>query len=123
MGTQIFRATVGQEGNGSRFLWDWNTIIYEKSAKRLNVSKMKPYVSREGEDPMDVVIDADGTVEQEVRGILDRRRVNRRYEYLIEFVGQPKSDVINLPRSELRKCMELFREFDTSITQAKLKKN
>ena len=72
---------------------------------------------------MDVVIDADGTVEQEVRGILDRRRVNRRYEYLIEFVGQPKSDVINLPRSELRKCMELFREFDTSITQAKLKKN
>lgn len=35
--------------------------------------KLKPYVTREGEGIMDVVIDADGTVEQAVHDILNRR--------------------------------------------------
>lgn len=87
----------------------------KKAHNFVHVSKLKPY-QREGEsDTLDVVIDADGTVEQEVKAILDRRRVNRRYEYLVQFVGQPESEAIYLPRTDVRNCMEFVRDYENTL--------
>lgn len=82
----------------------------------IHVSELKPSVQRENEEAtIDVVIDADATVEQAVQTILSRRRANRRYEYLVQFIGQPTSETIYLPRTELPNCMELVRDFDKSL--------
>lgn len=96
-------------------------LSVKKTQTAVHICKLKPYVHGESDEGVvDIVTCADGAVEQAVRAILDRPRDNRRFAYLIQFVGQPESKAFFLPRSELRNCMELVIEYDKSRARSSL---
>ncbi len=48
-----------------------------------HISKLKKYYHPENESgPLSITVDADGTVEQEVKAILGKKRINRTVHYL-----------------------------------------
>ncbi len=80
-----------------------------------HVSRLKPYINPlHNTGPREVVIDADGTTEREVVAILGKKRENRRVYYLVQFEGDPESEAVWLPATELRNCMDLVRTFEKS---------
>ena len=81
-----------------------------------HVSKLRKYkepLGRKG--PLSVVIDADGTVEQEVEAILRKKKHQRRIYYLVQFMDDPESEAVWLPKSELTNCKELIKRFEESM--------
>ena len=55
-----------------------------------HVSKLKLYKEHLGrKGPLSVVVDADATVEQEVKAILKKKREKRRIYYLVQFMDEP----------------------------------
>ena len=81
-----------------------------------HVSKLKQYQPR-GDDTgrMEVVIDAEGNVEDVVAEILDKKRQDRKTWYLVRFYGDPKSEAIWKPRSDLSNCMDIVNDFEKSL--------
>ena len=77
-----------------------------------HVSKLKSYkepLGRKG--PLSVVFDADATVEQDVKASLKKKREKRRIYYLVQFMDEPESEAIWLPKARLRNCRECIEEF------------
>ena len=80
-----------------------------------HVSKLRRYNhDGNGNEPLPIVIDADGTIEQEVSRILQRKKFKRQWQYLVLVAGDPESEAVWIPRSELKNCMDLVRAFDKS---------
>ena len=80
-----------------------------------HVSKLKLYkelIGRKG--PLSVVVDANATVEQEVKAILKKKPEKRRKYYLVQFMDEPESEAIWLPKARLRNCLECIEEFEKS---------
>ena len=78
-----------------------------------HVSKLKKYVRSDHETgPLSVVIDADGTTEQEVIAILSKKRENRKAMYLVQFEGDPDCEAVWMPKSALSNCKHLLHEFE-----------
>eukprot|EP00171_Calliarthron_tuberculosum_P004604 IDg4604t1 len=78
-------------------------------------SKLKRYYRPANETgPLDIVIDAHGTVEQEVSAILDKKRINRSIHYLTLFEGDPVTEAVWLPEKELDNCSAIVKEFNSS---------
>ena len=78
-----------------------------------HVSKLKKYVPTTSDSRnLDVVIDASGTVEQEVERILDKKRMGRRVFYLVLFSGDAEHEAIWMPKSELKHCKDIIAEFE-----------
>lgn len=90
----------------------------KRSHNVFHLSKLKRYHPPVGQDgPTTVVIDADGTTEQVVIGILDKKRERRRVYYLVQFEGQPTSEAIWMHKSELKNCWDLVRQYEASRNQ------
>ena len=88
-----------------------------------HVSKLRQYkqpLGRKG--TLSVVIDADGTVKQEVYAILDKKREQRRIYYLVQFMDEPVSEAVWMTRAELKNCKDLVREYETSTRKSNLRK-
>ena len=95
----------------------------EKAHNVFHVSKLrqyKPLLGRKG--PLSVVIDADGTIVQEVYATLDKKREHRRIYYLIQFMDEPVSEAVWMTRAELKNCKDLVREYETSTRTSNLRK-
>lgn len=89
----------------------------------VHVSKLKPYHRPDNDTgPLSIVVDADGTTEQEVLAILDKKREKRKLYYLVQFEGDPISDAVWLPRTELKNCMDLVKEYEALTRTSKSKK-
>ncbi len=79
----------------------------------VHVSKIKKYIRPANESgPVSVVIDTDSNVKQEATKILDKKREGRRVYYPTLFEGDAESDAIWLPKTELKNCMDLVREYE-----------
>lgn len=87
-----------------------------------HVSKLKPYYKRDDSGTVDVVIDAGGTMEQDVKEILGKKREHRTVHYLAQFEGNPTSEAIWLPKSELKNGINLVREYEKSTRTSTSKK-
>ena len=88
-----------------------------------HVSKLRHYkqpLGRKGS--LSVVIDADGTVEQEVHAILDKKRDNRRIYYLVQFIDYHVSEAVWMTKAELKNCKELVNEYETLTRTSNLRK-
>ena len=80
----------------------------------VHVSQLKKYIRPEGQTGLlEVTVDFDGSVEQEVQEILQKKRVSHRTFYLVHFKGEPLSEAVWLPRSELMNCRGLIAEFES----------
>ena len=87
----------------------------KRSHNVFHVSKLKKYVKEgKAKGPMSVVVDPEGTTEQVVTAILDKKRSGRQVFYLTLFDNDPKSEAVWLSKSELKNCMELVNEFNKS---------
>lgn len=87
----------------------------KKAHNVFHVSKLKPYRRRSAEEGlMDIVVDADGTEEQVVAEILDKKRDKRRVKYLVRFEGEPASEASWHLKADLKNCMDLVRNFERS---------
>lgn len=65
--------------------------VLKRAQNVFHVSKLKGYRRPPGTDGiLSVSIDPDGTGEQEVRAILNRKRERRRVYYLVQFVGHSR---------------------------------
>ena len=81
-----------------------------------HVSKLKRFHRRDDEDgPLNVVIDADGTEEQEVSEIIGKKREKRKMYYLVRFEGDSEEEAIWLPEADLKNCMDLVQIYEKSM--------
>lgn len=87
----------------------------KKAHNVFHVSKLKKFIGKEIQGTIDIVIDADGTSEQEVAEILDKKRIGRKLHYLVRFEGDPESEALWLQKSDLKNCMDLVNEFERSL--------
>ena len=88
----------------------------KKAHNVFHVSKLRQYkepLGRKG--PLSVVIDSDGNVEQEVKAILDKKREKRRIYYLVQFMDDPESEAVWLPKSDLTNCKDLIKKYKESM--------
>lgn len=83
-----------------------------------HVSKLKKYQKTKGQNKMEVVIDGDGTVEEEVQEIMDKKRENNAIWYLVRFYGDEESEAIWMPRQDLTNCMDLVGEYERTRTKS-----
>lgn len=80
-----------------------------------HVTKLKKYFRAEiFNTNLSVVIDAEGSVEQEVKKILDKKLSRRKIYYLVQFKHDTKEDAIWMAKSELIKCKALICAYDES---------
>ena len=85
----------------------------KRAHNTFHVSKLKAFHRSPDETgPLSVVIDADGNVEQKVFAILAKKRERRKIHYLVQFDGESPSEAIWLPKSELKHCMDLIKDFE-----------
>lgn len=87
----------------------------KKAHSVFHVSKLKRFVRhKEDSSSLSVIIDTEGTIEEEVINILDKRRQKRKLYYLVQFEGGSPEEAIWMPKSELKNCQELISKFDRS---------
>jgi len=73
-----------------------------------------------GDGPLDITVDANGTVEQEVSEILEKKvDRNRRVWYKVLFAYDPPHEAQWHPVQDLRNCMELIRKFERKAKRRK----
>ena len=95
----------------------------KKAHNVFHISKLKPYVKADDESgPLPIVIDASGTIEHKVHAILSKKKHNRKIHYLVHFEGEPKTEAVWLPQSELPHCKELIKEYEKTTRTSKSKK-
>ena len=81
-----------------------------------HVSKLKAYHKPSRSDQLlPIVVDADGNEEYEVQAIFGKKRSNRRVFYLVHFHGEPASEAVWLPKSELSHCTDLVQAYEQSL--------
>lgn len=76
-----------------------------------HVYKLKGYVLGQSTN-IEVVSNADGHIEQEVKMILYRRNENGKASYVTRFVGDEPDDAVWLEQSHLGNCKELGKRYD-----------
>lgn len=87
----------------------------KKAHNVFHVSKLKTYKEPLGRKrTLSVVFDADGTMEEEVKAILRKKREQRKLFYLVQFMGESESKAIWLHKSRLKHCQDLVQEFEKS---------
>lgn len=59
-----------------------------------HVSRLKPYGNWDIRKGVDVVINADGEIEQEIESIFKHKGTKRKRQYFVKFVGQEEVDAI-----------------------------
>ncbi len=75
-----------------------------------HISKLKKYCRPENESgPLCIIVDADGTVEQEVKAILGKKRIKRTVHYLVQFEDEPESEATWMCQSDSQHCKELIQ--------------
>ncbi|CDF35428.1 unnamed protein product [Chondrus crispus] len=77
-----------------------------------HVSKLKKYQQQEGQNNMEVIIDGDGTVQEEVQEIMDKKKEDNAIWYLVRFYGDEESEAIWMPKQDLRNYMDLVNEYE-----------
>lgn len=85
----------------------------KKAHNVFHVSQLRKFNRREGDHKsLSIVIDAQGTVEQEVTAVLDTRKNNRRRQYLVQFEGESVEEGTWMNKNELPNCKELIKRFE-----------
>lgn len=78
-------------------------------------SNLTRYNTRENpHECTSAVIAPDGTTEQVVKAILDKKKRKRKVYYLVQFDKQSTSEAIWMHKSELKNCSDLAKEFEMS---------
>lgn len=85
----------------------------------VHVSRLKPYEKDELQDGVDIIIDADGNVEQEVETILQHRGPKRDREFLVKFVGHPDKDAEWMTRADLRNAQTVVNTYEASLKKTR----
>lgn len=94
-----------------------------KAHNVVHVSRLKIfYRADNASGPLDVTIDVDGSVEQEVSTILQKKRANGTTYYLTLFDGDPASEAIWMPASDLVTCKDLVQSYEDSTRTSTRKK-
>lgn len=84
------------------------TSSLRRSYDVVHVLRLKPYRKPVDEKTMKVVVDLDGTEEQEVFSILDKQRHKLRIYYLEQFLGESADEAMWMHKTELKNCRKKY---------------
>lgn len=80
-----------------------------------HVSRLKEVKGDVEKGTMDVIIDADGTVEQEIECILDHKGSKKHRKYHVKFIGETEQEAVWMTRAQLENAKQLVAEYERDI--------
>lgn len=82
-----------------------------------NVDIFKRFVQDKSEKHMDIMVNGEGTVEQEVLRILKHQGPKRRKQFLVQCVGEKPNKALWHTLRDLVHCKDLIKEYKATIVQ------
>lgn len=89
-----------------------------KARNVVHISCLEPCIREERQKGVDVIIEADGNIEQEIDAITKPGSTFQRRQYLVRFVCQTDEEAIWVTKEELRNAKELTCNFRDRIEVA-----